>query len=116
MPGRETIPTPSQKFLLERLRYDRSTGWLVWKERPRTDFETSRGWHVWSSRFPGKRAGTTDTTNRYRRIAIASDRYFSHRLIWKMVYGEDPPGRVGHRDGDPSNDRLENLFAEPLVE
>ena len=32
----------------------------------------------------------------------------SHRVIWKMVYGEDPI-QIDHIDGDAANNKLDNL-------
>lgn len=33
----------------------------------------------------------------------------AHRVIWKMVYGKDPDQVIDHIDGNPSNNRVENL-------
>ena len=36
-------------------------------------------------------------------------RYYVHRLIWFYVTGEWPKQHIDHIDGDPSNNRFENL-------
>lgn len=35
--------------------------------------------------------------------------YKTHRLVWKLKTGEEPPEYLDHVDGDPSNNRIENL-------
>ncbi len=34
--------------------------------------------------------------------------FLAHRIIWKMVYGENPD-TIDHINGDPSDNRLSNL-------
>lgn len=35
--------------------------------------------------------------------------YFAHRVVWALHYGKFPDGVIDHIDGDPSNNRLDNL-------
>jgi len=44
----------------------------------------------------------------YRRIRINGSEYGEHRLIWKLVYGNDPDV-INHKDHNRSNNRLDNL-------
>ena len=37
--------------------------------------------------------------------------YKAHRIIWKMMTGEEPPATIDHRDGNPFNNRWSNLRA-----
>lgn len=59
----------------------------------------------------GEKAGCPAKLNKNRRI-ICVDRkhYYAYRLIWLYYYG-NLPEFVDHIDGDPTNDRLENLRA-----
>lgn len=57
---------------------------------------------------PGMIAGS-DNGNGYIRIWIDGHRYVLHRVIWLIVYGEWPKNMVDHRDGDKTNNRLENF-------
>ena len=44
-------------------------------------------------------------------VGIDHREYRAHRLIWKMVYGDPVPDVIDHVDGDPHNNRIENLRA-----
>lgn len=36
-------------------------------------------------------------------------RYKAHRIIWLMVYGDEPTDEIDHIDGNPLNNRIDNL-------
>ena len=62
--------------------------------------------------LPRKEAGTvvcSPTTGKYTYISIYGKRYPAHRLAWLYIYGEWPPDQIDHIDGEPSNNRLDNL-------
>lgn len=42
-------------------------------------------------------------------IKIGGRQYTYHRIVWKLVTGEDPPTIVDHHDGDEWNNKWENL-------
>jgi len=44
----------------------------------------------------------------YIRVSINNKLYYSHRLIYMMFYGEMPI-QIDHIDGNPSNNKIENL-------
>ena len=56
----------------------------------------------------GELAGCVNTDG-YVMVNIDRTRYYAHRLIWLMRFGEWPEGEIDHIDGDRSNNRLENL-------
>ena len=68
---------------------------LIWKN--------SKG-----SAAAGHVAGYIDSKG-YTRIKVGGGRYPGHRLIWLYVYGSWPENEIDHIDGDPSNNRIENL-------
>ena len=91
---------------VERLReyfvYDSKTGQLRWKERLQ---RAGRGGRQVAA---GTIAGGINH-NGYVRIRLDGLKYFAHRIVWKMATGEDPPAEIDHKDGNPTNNRLENL-------
>lgn len=56
----------------------------------------------------GAIAGHVDSLG-YRHIVIEGKRYAAHRLIWLYCHGQWPKEQIDHIDGDPSNNKLENL-------
>lgn len=76
------------------LRID-DTGVLRWRER--------RG-----SRNPDIEAGHTDNKG-YRCVGLLGGRYYVHRVIWLLCYKEWPNKLIDHIDGNPLNNRIENL-------
>ena len=45
----------------------------------------------------------------YIRIHIDGVAYRAHRLAWLFEYGEFPKNEIDHIDGNPSNNRIDNL-------
>tara|TARA_R110000822_G_scaffold5655_5_gene24253 strand:- start:1129 stop:1614 length:486 start_codon:yes stop_codon:yes gene_type:complete len=45
----------------------------------------------------------------HREIEVKGKEYKAHRLIWLYVNGKFPDNHIDHIDGDPSNNRIENL-------
>ena len=80
---------PERLDLLNRFEYDPDTGVI-------TNRKT-------------KTSGHTDSSG-YIVVYINGTRFKAHRIIYKMFHGIDPKGKhIDHRDGDKSNNRIENL-------
>lgn len=47
--------------------------------------------------------------NGYKCVSYGGKTYKSHRVIWKIVTGEDPNGFVDHINRDKTDNRFENL-------
>lgn len=88
-------PLPSQEILKQLLAYDAETGALTWRKR------TS------SRNYAGKEAGAAHGEG-YRIVMVNGVSYLAHRIIWKLVTGEDPL-EIDHIDGNRSNNRISNL-------
>lgn len=110
---------PSQELLLRLLRYEPETGKLFWRRRELSDFQDrachpARVTHAkWNRRHANKEAFTAEEgikggTKRYRVGICLSVRYKAHRIIWRMVTGENPD-MIDHIDGNSLNNRIENL-------
>jgi hypothetical protein len=84
--------------LREALHYDPATGLFVWTQ-PRRH----------SRRKPGDPAGTPRNTDGYLVIRIDGILYRAHRLAVLYMTGEWPPEHVDHRNGEPADNRWENL-------
>ncbi len=107
-------PLPSPETLRKLLRYEPETGKLFWRERGIDWFEdgghtAQHNMRSWNSRYAGKEALTAVNTDGYRRGTIFGTRYYAHRIIWTIVHGEWPQDELDHINGNPSDNRLENL-------
>jgi len=99
MPKARDLPTQSE--LLEFLSYDPETGLLRWRYRP-------AGPPQWNGKHAGQIAGSISKSQGHMVVNIGGRLLLVHRVIWKMVYGEDVP-EIDHEDTDATNNRLMNL-------
>ena len=82
--------------LLELLYYDPDSGLFTWR------VTTSNRVKV------GAAAGYVDPAG-YTAIRLDSKLYLAHRLAWFYVYGKWPEKGIDHKDGNPANNRIDNL-------
>ena len=94
----KTLPLPSIEVLNEWLHYNPDTGILTWKKSPGHNAKV------------GKEAGHLKK-NGYRAVVIAGIQYKTHRVIWKMIYGNDPDEGmyIDHINRIKNDNRLCNL-------
>jgi hypothetical protein len=76
-------------------RYEPMTGYLYWL--------VTTAWRV----KVGDQAGW-DNAYGYRRLRVQGREYFAHHIVWLYHHGKLPK-EIDHIDGDPSNNRIENL-------
>jgi hypothetical protein len=57
----------------------------------------------------GKRAGRCIDRHGYVMVFVDGQYHREHRLIWFMVHGDWPAGYVDHINGEPGDNRIENL-------
>jgi hypothetical protein len=86
------------ELLREHLRYDPDTGVFVWIKTVR---------HGGKAKV-GDVAGAVTANGRIK-IAISKHQCYAHRLVWLYLYGRWPEKNIDHIDGNPSNNRLNNL-------
>lgn len=103
---------PSQQYLLECFQYDAEAGRLVWRERPLHHFLSANRSTEWemkrrNSALAGRPFGSKNTHGHIRG-GVNGARYYAHRLIWKIVHGDEPQ-IIDHINGDPSDNRICNL-------
>lgn len=83
--------------LRELLDYSPESGEFRWRQ-------SAGGWIV-----AGNEAGTLDISSGYLRMIVDGHRDYAHRLAWLYVHGEHPPAEIDHKNGDRSDNRIENL-------
>lgn len=105
---KKTIITGLAELGRERFEYVPETGDLFWKDIGPEHFPTMRGYRIFRTRFAGTRAGYINADG-YVRVRVGGRLVCAHRLIWAIVHGYDPKEQVDHRDGNPENNRLDNL-------
>jgi len=109
------VNLPSAEFLRKILRYEPETGMLFWKERTPEMFATmGKRSNValcasWNARHAGKQALNTTHKDGYSRGQVLNKSIFAHRAAWALSYGRWPENEIDHVDGNPSNNKIENL-------
>lgn len=103
---------PPQKYLREALRYERSTGRLFWRTRPRSHFKKAGTRAYWNRRYAGTEAfAAVMPTWGHLRGRLDKQSFLAHRVVWKLVRGTEPPPIIDHKDRNPKNNRNKNLRA-----
>ncbi|WPJ68520.1 hypothetical protein OMDBNIEC_00034 [Salmonella phage STP-SP5] len=94
-------PLPDQKYLQKILTYCSETGVLTWNQR----------FNARTKQYEGCIAGyilKTNSGKKYISIEIDQNVYLAHRIIWKMLYNEEPD-QIDHDNGNGLDNRLINL-------
>ncbi len=91
-----TTPLPTIEILNELFNYDPGTGILT------------RAMTMASNAKAGAAVGAVDRYG-YLKARVMHKEFKVHRLIWKMIHGVDPVGEIDHIDGNPANNRADNL-------
>ena len=102
------ISLPDREYLLECLSYCHLSGRLYWKFRPREHFRTLRAMNAWNTKQPGTVAGKLQNTGHIV-ISINKRRYLAHRIVFKMMTGEEPPRYIDHKNTTENDNRFQNL-------
>lgn len=101
-------PLPDQDTLRELLDYNALTGILTWRPRDESYFQSRRSFKYWNKRYANKPALTLKTKGGYFWGRVLGEKYSAARIIWVWVHG-DEPDQIDHINGDPGDNRLENL-------
>ena len=106
MKPKDNVPA---ELLRTRLDYDPQTGVLTHKERSIGDAASPRQAKSWNTRFAGAEAFTATNFAGYKVGCVRGDRLMAHRVAWAIYHGRWPQGQIDHINGDPSDNRIENL-------
>ena len=96
------------EYLKECFVYEASSGRLFWKQRPLHHFASSNACAVWNTKHAGAEAGSPNIKKRWS-TKIKARLYQNHRLVWALVHGAWPADQIDHINGDPEDNRIENL-------
>ena len=83
----KTLPT--QKELFNLFDYNKETGELTSKTDAATVYR--------------------DNTHRYIKVLLNGQHYLAHRIIWKMITGNDPVNVIDHINRVRDDNRIDNL-------
>lgn len=98
------IELPSADELRSLFDYDPMTGALIWKKR----FPLTHRNNIHNSRDAGKQVGAVDTWG-HRQVRVGGKLRAAHRIIWKMMTGNDPDKQIDHINGICDDNRWVNL-------
>lgn len=102
-------PLPCPTVLRQLLRYEPETGRLFWKPRGEHLFPSRRHCLTWMTRYCGKQALNNVSSAGYLRGNVFNRNILAHRAAWAIQYGAHPVADVDHINGDPLDNRIENL-------
>lgn len=99
---------PTKAYLDECFSYDPTTGILRWTARPMGHFLSLRVWRMWNTKNSGNVAGNSNGSG-YLLVKINKKAFLVHRIIFKLVTGEDPTVLLDHKNTDKQDNRFDNL-------
>ncbi len=94
----------TQQFVKEC--FDYANGDLIWRNRPVKHFRDEWAQKVFNNRQAGTKAGSA--TAGYLMVNFYFGKISAHRLVFLWHHGQLPV-TVDHIDGNPMNNRIENL-------
>lgn len=108
MADKTPLPLPNVEYLRECFDHDADAGTLKWKRRPLHHFRNAHSMNTFNAKHAGKTSGS-HINNRYLVVPLNGRKYLAHRVIWKLVTGEDPRSLLDHVDANKMNNRFGNL-------
>ncbi|MBG24144.1 MAG: hypothetical protein CMF22_11915 [Idiomarinaceae bacterium] len=109
---KNAFPASELKNLFD---YDPATGVATWKTRDETSpYWTQRAARRFNTRHAGKQAGRVAKSNTDAPLLLVAlpdgKVYPLHRVIYTVVKGEWPDGKICHKNDDRTDNRWENLM------
>lgn len=104
IPRGPVLKLPDQSTLLAVFDYESNTGLLRWKPR----LPVTGGDKIFNARWAGKVAGGEHESG-YLIVNFRGKMYQQHRIVWKIISGQDPSEWIDHKDQDQKNNKWDNL-------
>lgn len=98
-----------QEYLKTLFDFSPETGSLIWRVRPISHFKTPRAFKSWHTKYAGKEAGSLGLSG-YLQVAINDNLFKAHRIIYKLLYNEEPE-QIDHINHIRHDNRPVNLRA-----
>lgn len=110
---------PDQSLLIRLIEYDPDTGTALWKPRVPSDFSdgsysAERRCAAFNGAYAGKPTFTCPGNSGQVQAQIGGIHYGAHRIIWKMLFGDEPQEVVAI-NGNLLDLRLCNLKASAKI-
>lgn len=101
---------PDQEYLCQIFQYEPDTGILRWRRRPLSHFVRDHVGKTWNTRYAGQPVGCACKfrNQEYMLTAIDGKSYKLHRVIWKLLTGEEP-AEVDHKNGNGLDNSKDNI-------
>lgn len=109
------------EFFRGLLSYNKNSGRLRWKARDEGAYKGQPQQKIagiirFNKYSAGKFADTSLAGHGYRAVTIHNTKYKAHRIAWIMEYGSIDGEVIDHLDGDPTNNKIENLRCSTQAE
>ena len=101
-----SVTLPPVHYLVECFDYNKETGELHWRIRPASHFKCDQHARAWNNRNAGK--PITRIAKGYLTVGINGRKLSAHRVIYKMMTGEEPI-QVDHINLCRTDNRWANL-------